>query len=124
MVTHELAHALGFFHAQSRHDRDKYVTFNQQNVQSGFEDQFGKESPDTNHNFDIAYDYGSVMHYSEVAFAQEENKPVLLATEPHNQNTMGQRIRPSFSDVRVMNSYYGCAEKCPAAGSVECLHGG
>uniref|UniRef100_A0A915DX12 Metalloendopeptidase n=1 Tax=Ditylenchus dipsaci TaxID=166011 RepID=A0A915DX12_9BILA len=112
VVTHEIAHALGFFHAQSRSDRDSYVAFKAQDVEKGFEDQFDKESPQTNSNYGVLYDYGSVMHYSDSAFARSEDKPVLVASEPYNQNTMGQRIQPSFSDVLVMNKHYNCLDKC------------
>lgn len=59
----------------------------------------------------MTYDYGSVMHYSQDAFARRENLPVLVAKEAYNQNTMGQRIGPSFSDVFVMNQYYKCYGK-------------
>ncbi|KAI1728499.1 astacin (Peptidase family m12A) domain-containing protein [Ditylenchus destructor] len=123
VITHEIAHALGFFHAQSRYDRDSFVSFKAQNVESGFEDQFDKEMPDSNDNYGVTYDYGSVMHYSDSAFAKYEKRPVLVASEPHNQNTMGQRMQPSFSDVLVMNRHYNCLDQCKNS-ETKCANGG
>ena len=42
IITHEIAHALGFFHEQSRWDRDEFVELNVDNIMPGFEDQFQK----------------------------------------------------------------------------------
>ncbi|CAK5063722.1 unnamed protein product [Meloidogyne enterolobii] len=42
IITHEVAHALGFFHEQSRWDRDQFVSVSLDNIRHGYEDQFDK----------------------------------------------------------------------------------
>uniref|UniRef100_A0A0K0DKG3 Metalloendopeptidase n=1 Tax=Angiostrongylus cantonensis TaxID=6313 RepID=A0A0K0DKG3_ANGCA len=64
---HELGHTIGLFHTQSRHDRDDFITLHFENLINGWEDQFAKESERTNYNYNITYDYGTVMHYGATA---------------------------------------------------------
>jgi hypothetical protein len=60
LIAHEMGHALGLWHEQSRNDRDSYVTIEYGNIQSGYSSQFDKASPQALFG---PYDYDSVMHY-------------------------------------------------------------
>uniref|UniRef100_A0A674NPX0 Metalloendopeptidase n=1 Tax=Takifugu rubripes TaxID=31033 RepID=A0A674NPX0_TAKRU len=58
-VQHELLHALGFNHEQTRSDRDNHIRVLLNNVQSGMEHNFRKIAT---LNQGTPYDYNSVMH--------------------------------------------------------------
>lgn len=66
---HEIGHALGLFHEQSRPDRDEYVTIKQQNIRSGAAGNFAKYSREYIDTHGTPYDYGSIMHYRATAFS-------------------------------------------------------
>lgn len=57
IVIHELLHAVGFAHEQTRPDRDPYVTINWANVQSGTENNFEAFRPNQVNTMNFPYDY-------------------------------------------------------------------
>lgn len=69
IIQHEVFHALGIFHEQSREDRDKYITIHYENIESGKSHNFDKHVSKT---FGIPYDYSSIMHYPEFAFSKND----------------------------------------------------
>jgi len=77
VMAHELGHALGFWHEQSRQDRDNFVTINSGNIcQTCCQQGDGSMGP-CNFNFRIEgtssaygpYDFDSVMHYGRCFFS-------------------------------------------------------
>lgn len=69
-ILHELMHALGFIHEQSRTDRDQYVEILWGNIQEVFKPQFAKaplQFMDSIKGTD--FDYESAMLYRKNAFA-------------------------------------------------------
>lgn len=86
VAAHELMHALGFVHEQSRSDRDNYVTIVWKNIMAGQDerpheqcyegfkktfscifcvltDQLHNFRKQVTNNLNSPYDYGSLMHY-------------------------------------------------------------
>ena len=70
IVMHELMHASGFWHEQSRADRDEHITINWHNIQSGMEYNFLKYDLNKIDHLGAGYDTCSVMHYGSTAFAK------------------------------------------------------
>lgn len=64
-LRHEVLHAIGLWHEQSRSDRDSFVTVNTQCIQSGQTSQFDIQSGATTVG---PYDFNSIMHYAPSAF--------------------------------------------------------
>jgi len=116
-----VAHALGFWHEQSRPDRDDFVNVVWKNIDGDSYGQFLKEKNMDVDTLGIAYDYGSVMHYRSKAFAKTDNIFTLLTNTRDYQKTIGQRDQLSFNDIRAMNKAY-CSKRC--ASPLACQRGG
>lgn len=67
-VIHELMHALGFLHEQSRKERDEHVVIKYENIRVQALRNFRKV--DSTEAFGVPYDFDSVMHYSARAFSR------------------------------------------------------
>uniref|UniRef100_A0A1I7XPD4 Metalloendopeptidase n=1 Tax=Heterorhabditis bacteriophora TaxID=37862 RepID=A0A1I7XPD4_HETBA len=119
-VTHEIGHALGFFHEQSRYDRDDYVTILTQNISPNYLSQFTKQSRSNMEDYGVGYDYGSVMHYGQSDFSANIRNTI-QTIDSNYQTTIGQRVAPSFMDIKRINLAY-CNSTCSTP--LSCLHGG
>ncbi|KAK4296112.1 hypothetical protein Pmani_031374 [Petrolisthes manimaculis] len=106
IVMHEFMHAAGFWHEQSRSDRDNFITINKLNVQDGMWANFEKYGWDKIQSLGIPYDLESVMHYGPYAFAKE-GKPTIIPREIGVE--MGQRRGFSKHDVAKLQKLYNCA---------------
>ncbi|XP_076135734.1 meprin A subunit beta-like [Alosa pseudoharengus] len=107
IVEHELMHALGFWHEQSRYDRDNYISINWGNIKAGKERSFKIRTKDTNSTMDTPYDYFSVMHYPKYAFSNG-NGSTIITKLPEFQDVIGQRLDMSHGDVKELNKFYRC----------------
>ncbi|ODM96579.1 Zinc metalloproteinase nas-7 [Orchesella cincta] len=76
-IIHEMLHALGFHHEQSRPDRDKYITINWQNIKRGKESNFRKYDYKSVSAFGVPYNPNSIMHYSSKAFSANGDPTIL-----------------------------------------------
>ena len=98
---HEIGHAVGLWHEQSREDRDQHVRIAWENI-----------IPEMQHNFDQhitdgddigPYDYDSVMHYPPKAFSVNGEDTIVALAAGH---ALGQRAGLSDNDVAAVAALY------------------
>ncbi|XP_047454956.1 meprin A subunit beta-like isoform X1 [Mugil cephalus] len=106
-VEHEFLHALGFYHEQSRYDRDDYVTIALENIIKGREHNFHIVSSEDSTTQGVLYDYLSVMHYGKNYFSNG-NGSTVITKDPKFQDVIGQRLEMSPRDVMELNLLYKC----------------
>ncbi|PAV71716.1 hypothetical protein WR25_12021 [Diploscapter pachys] len=105
-----------------RFDRDASIQVLYSNIQPEYVDQFEKESPATNFNYYLPYDYGSIMQYGAYS-ATRNDKPTMLSKDPLATSTLGSDM-VAFYDVSMMNEHYMCKSLCSSITSAQCQNGG
>ncbi|XP_058487210.1 low choriolytic enzyme-like [Solea solea] len=94
-------HALGFWHEQSRSDRDVYVKINLDNVKDEHVSNFDRKET---LNLNVPYDY-SLMHYGRKDFSkngQDTDTPMIASA------SIGQRIGMTENDFLKINKLHSC----------------
>ena len=107
IVQHEFLHALGFYHEQSRPDRDEYVKINEENIDPTMMDNFYKMT--ASDSLGSPYDYDSVLHYAKDDFSIN-GKDTITAPQ-----AIGQRIEANDEDIRQVILLYQCVSGARSA---------
>ncbi|MCB9049504.1 MAG: T9SS type A sorting domain-containing protein [Lewinellaceae bacterium] len=109
-IVHEICHAAGLFHEQSRSDRDEFVTILWENIQDGREFNFQTYLDAGVNGFDHEdYNYNSIMHYGPLAFSSNGQPTIEVNSPPAKPGTtIGQRDGLSLGDILAINSIYPC----------------
>lgn len=86
VIEHEICHAVGMLHEQSRPDRDNYVTINWNNLTNDGRAQFEKQS--SNYFYRGSYDFNSLMGYdsytSSTSVVRDTSKPMYTKKDGSN----------------------------------------
>uniref|UniRef100_A0A3B5M6U0 Metalloendopeptidase n=1 Tax=Xiphophorus couchianus TaxID=32473 RepID=A0A3B5M6U0_9TELE len=108
-IEHEFLHALGFWHEQSKSDRDDYVQIMWNRILEGREHNFNTYDDTVSSSLGVPYDYNSMMHYSKGAF-QNGSEPTIVTKIPAFNDVIGQRMEFSDSDLLKLNRLYKCSK--------------
>ena len=95
----------GYFHEQSRSDRDDYVIINWDNIIDDQKSQFHR--CDKCDNQDTPYDYKSVMHYDPYDFSKNGRPTITAKNNGKIEPTNGF----SHYDLVGLNKIYKCSER-------------
>jgi len=100
-IMHEIGHAAGLWHEQSRQDRDSFVTILYDNIDPMRRHNFEKHIGD---GTDLgSYDYGSLMHYGSNAFAEA---PGLFTIVAPAGKVIGAATTLSAGDLAALQLIY------------------
>mmetsp|Transcript_19225 Transcript_19225/g.25325 ORF Transcript_19225/g.25325 Transcript_19225/m.25325 type:complete len:809 (-) Transcript_19225:230-2656(-) len=112
-ITHEIGHAIGFYHEHTRPDRLNYITINEGNIIEGYTYQFDEVTDQLYNNH--PYDYGSIMHYPADGFTNSGNSISVVSSEFNSylenypnelpEETLGQRTFLSTIDKQMGYTY-------------------
>lgn len=116
-AVHEIGHALGLIHEQSRHDRDQNIIVKYDNIQKSQHSQFdiSKISHTVSVYMGSRFDFNSIMLYGSYnSFAINTNNPTM--TKKDGTTWVSQRQYISETDKSAVGYIYGMAP--PSGGGI------
>ncbi|KAF0290385.1 Blastula protease 10 [Amphibalanus amphitrite] len=119
VVAHEIGHAIGFFHEQSRGDRGSHVTVVWDNIKSDMAFNFRIET--AAQWLGVPYDLGSLMHYGGFGFTSN-GFPTIVTNDILQSGLIGNLEGLSHRDKHLASLMYLCDDSCSSPPT--CANGG
>merc|ERR1712061_202345 len=119
-VIHEIVHALGYYHEQSRPDRDDYIKINLDNVKENKTHNFIKHGDTL--TYDIPHDGKSIMHYQSRSFSKNGDPTITSKIPDVRTSQLGASNELTNMDIQKLRKMYKCESKvypqptCPTDG--------
>lgn len=112
MIAHELLHALGQLHEQTRPDRDNHVEIVLKNIEIGKAHNFEKREKGSGANqveiLDASYDMYSLLHYPSSAWSKDKKSETIIPVNKQYKNIGGSNWMTA-TDIIELNLRYNCS---------------
>ncbi len=106
IAAHEIGHAIGFYHEQSRSDRDQHVVVHWENIDPDYTSQFLTYAEQGYLGEDVGgYNVYSIMHYGSRAFSIDGERPTI--TLPDGTEFESNRSGLTTTDIDGATRLYG-----------------
>ncbi|WP_197492208.1 M12 family metallopeptidase [Arachidicoccus ginsenosidimutans] len=106
-IIHEIGHSIGFYHEQSRTDRDNYIIIYTQNIESGELSQFETYAQLGEPGANLGtFDWSSVMLYDSYAFSAN-NSPTMVRKSDNQPFFTTNNTVLSQGDIVSAKNLYG-----------------
>ncbi|XP_031557474.1 zinc metalloproteinase nas-13-like [Actinia tenebrosa] len=106
-IMHEMMHAVGVWHEQSRRDRGTKIEIMWEHIKDGVDSNFEAHGQETLNLQGTPYDPDSLMQYGNYAFSKDGKMTIRLLSNP--EAVFGQREGFSNDDVIALNNLYSCS---------------